>query len=321
MDQMTTRQQRKKRKKRRRKWLLITPFLIVFTIAILYLANVYFTAKSTIDNAHDSNTRSGSDLRDGLVDPSKDHVSVLFIGVDRGGARETSSNGLSDALILATFNKDLKSVKMLSIPRDSYVYVPMRDTYTKINHAHAYGGPTATIDTIEHLFEIPVDYYVSVNFDAFIDVVDALNGIKVEVPYELHEMDSNDTKNAIHLLPGMQSLDGEEALALARTRKMDSDLERGKRQQLIMTAIFDKAVSMDGVINVNDVIRAVGDNMKTSMTFNEMTSFIPFLSKGSINIESLNLEGHDLWTDAYYFELDEVHLEEVKQELKDHLEL
>src|SRR5699024_7601359 len=119
------------------------------------------------------------------------------------------SNGLSDALILATLNKDEKSVKLLSIPRDSYVEVPGYNK-TKINHAHSHGGPQLTIETVENLFDIPVDYFVKINFEAFIDVVDALNGITVDVPYELKEQNSKDKAGAIHLQPGEQLLDGEE---------------------------------------------------------------------------------------------------------------
>src|SRR5690606_21377009 len=108
------------------------------------------------------------------------------------------------------------------------VYIPEVGYNDKINHAHAFGGPKATIETVEQLLDVPVDYYVKLNFHAFTEVVDVIGGITAEVPYELWESDSNDKKNAIHLLPGEQLLNGEQALALARTRKYDSDIERGK---------------------------------------------------------------------------------------------
>ena len=104
--------------------------------------------------------------------------------------------------------------------------------------------PLATIETVEELFEIPVDYYVKMNFNAFIDVVDAIGGIDVEVPYDRTEKDEND-KYTIHLKKGLQHLDGKHALALARTRKLDTDVERGKRQQMILQAIMKEAVSVN----------------------------------------------------------------------------
>src|SRR5699024_4841435 len=164
----------------------------------------------------------------------------------------------TDALMLATLNKDDKSVKLLSIPRDSYVYVPEVGYETKINHAHSFGGPKATIDTVENLLGIPVDYYARINFSAFMDVVDK-----------------------VHLYEGEQELDGEEALAFARTRKMDSDVERGKRQQEILQALLTKALSVKSVLKYDDVIDSIGKNMKTNMTYKEMKSFFGYLNKGS----------------------------------------
>src|SRR5690606_41978024 len=101
------------------------------------------------------------------------------------------TNTRSDALLLATLNEKEKSVKLLSIPRDSYVYIDEVGYSTKINHAHSYGEPKATIETVEDLLEIPVDYYVRLDFEAFMHIVDALNGIEVEVPYKFTEQESN----------------------------------------------------------------------------------------------------------------------------------
>ncbi|GEM02124.1 cell envelope-related function transcriptional attenuator common domain-containing protein [Halolactibacillus halophilus] len=317
-----TRRKYKKHKQKKKKILRTTIIILVALLIMIgvYLTNIYFNAKNAVDEAFDSAGRDKSELRDITVDPEKDHVSILFIGVDNGGGRDTSSNGLSDALILTTFNKNDHSIKMLSIPRDSYVYVPLRDTHTKINHAHSYGGPKASIETIENLFDIPIDYFVSINFDAFIDIVDELNGINVEVPYELYEMDSNDNKDAIHLLPGKQNLNGEEALALARTRKLDNDIERGKRQQMIISAILKRSISVNAVLNANDLISVVGDNMKTNMSFDEIKSFAPYALNKDLAIDHLEIKGSDMVTDAYYYKLDETHLTDIKQILQSHLE-
>src|SRR5699024_9139562 len=148
------------------------------------------------------------------------------------------------------------------IPRDSYVYIPQVNYKDKITHAHAYGGTKASIDTVEELFDIPVNYYVKMNFNAFIDVVDALGGVVVEGQYVRIDKDEND-KNAIHLMPDFQRLDGRHTLALARTRKLDSDIERGKRQQMILQAMIKEATSITSISKYGDVINALGDNMKT----------------------------------------------------------
>lgn len=310
---------KKKRRKRVTLWIL-TPIFVLVLGATSYGAFLYNKAHSVMDDSYQPVERN-TEKRVAKADPKMDNTSVLFIGVDDSNTRNYDSGSRSDALMLATFNEKAKSIKLVSIPRDSYVYIPEVDKEDKITHAHAFGGPAATIETVEELFDIPVDYYVKMNFNAFIDVVDALGGIEVDVPYELSEMDSEDRKNAIHLEEGFQELDGEEALALARTRKKDSDIERGKRQQEILKAIINKAVSAKGVTKYADVIEAVGDNLTTDLSFNDMKSFIDYLTAGtSLQIETLSLKGENSYIGSvYYYQLDQAELDLTKQLLKSHL--
>lgn len=310
-----------KRKKSRKKlaiWIL-TPIFVLLLGSVGYLANLYIKAEQVANKSYES--LDGTDKL--VADLTKiDNMSVLFIGVDDSESRNYQDVTRSDALMLATFNKEANSVKLLSIPRDSYVYVPERDDYTKINHAYAAGGVKSSIETIENLLGIPVDYYVRMNFYAFIDVVEALGGVEVEVPYELYEKNSDDKHNAIHLEEGLQTLNGEEALAFARTRKQDTDMLRGQRQQDLIKAIVDKAASATSLSKYTDVLEALGDNMKTNLTFSQMKSFMALAIKNKgFEIDTLQLQGSDSMIDnIYYYELDEAALEETKQTLKNHLE-
>lgn len=318
--------QRGKKKKRNKKVMvaILVPTVTLIVVLGIWVYSIFNQVNRAVESSHESIGREYvTKAANQDVNPMEDNVSILLIGVDHGGARDTGNHGLSDALILATLNKNDNSVKLLSIPRDSYVYVPIRDRYTKINHAHSYGGAGATIETVEHLLDVPIHYYTRINFDAFIDIVDVLDGVQVDVPYELWEMDSNDKPNAIHLLPGKQMLNGEEALAFARTRKKDNDLERGKRQQELLKAIVDRAVSLNTILsgNITPLIKAVEKNATHNMTFNDIISFANFGLSGKLSIETLNLSGTDLWTDAYYFQLDEESLAENKLILQEHLEL
>lgn len=313
---------KKKRKLKKRAFVVL--FLLIAVIAVVgYLAYLYITASSVFGDAYEDDGREKSELRERAVDPKKDNVSVLIMGVDASDTRKNEENARADSLMVATFNKKDKSVKLLSIPRDSYVYIPEVGYETKINHAYAFGGTMGTIDTVENLLDIPIDYYVKVNFEAFIDVVDAVNGVQVDVPYELTEMDSKDKKDSIHLMPGKQELNGEEALALARTRKLDNDIERGKRQQEILNAVVDKAISFGSIFKYDDMIRGVGNNMTTNMTFGEMKHFLSYGTKGkNLNMENLSLEGHDYQpSNTYFWQIDEASLADVKEELKAHLEI
>lgn len=120
------------------------------------------------------------------------------------------------------------------------VYIFHLEKLDKITHAHVFGGVESTRDTVERFLNVPVDYYVKFNFESFVQIVDSLGGIDIDVPVTFTEQDSKDQAGMIHLEKGYQHLNGEQALALARTRKIDSDAMRGQRQQLVIEAIAKK---------------------------------------------------------------------------------
>lgn len=316
------------KKRKSSKFSLIIKISLLLAASLLICATAYgvyitkqaeYAANEAFEALEGRNTPNSSDEK---AKPVNENVSILFVGVDDSENRgQGSENSRSDALILATLNNTTKTIKMLSIPRDSYVHIPKVGYKDKITHAHALGGTLTTIETVEELFDIPVNYYVRMNFNAFIDVVDALGGIEAEVPYALHEKDEFD-RNTVNLQPGLQHLNGRQALALARTRKLDSDIERGKRQQEILTAIIKQVASVGSITKYDDVIKAVGNNMKTDMTFDEMKSFLSYLSQGMPRIDYLTLDGSDdMSTGVYYYQLDENSVEEVKNTLQNHLGL
>lgn len=311
---------KKKGKKKRKRILLwiIMPILLLIVGATAYGGFLYNKAESVMNKSYKPIDR---DTKAAKTNVKLENTSILFIGVDDSEKRKASGSSRSDALMLATFNKEDKSIKLLSIPRDSYVHIPEKDIYTKINHAHAYGGVKLTLETVEELLDVPVDYYVKMNFNAFIDVIDALDGVQVDVPFTFSEQDSKDHAKAITLKKGLQELDGEEALAFARTRKIDNDIQRGLRQQQIFKAILAKGASIKSITNYTDVMEAVGKNMSTDLTFDQMKSFISYVQAGSgIDVESMSLKGSDSYIDrVYYYQLDEAALEETKSKLKAHL--
>src|SRR5699024_3514718 len=327
-----SRQTKKKRVLKKRYKTLIALLIIIALAVGGYFAYLYVQAKQSANEAHDGSEYTRSDLRDQDIDPKLDNFSMLLMGIDSSETRGSDDEARTDALMVATFNKEDKSVKLLSIPRDSLVDIPDYTTEdgeekegyaTKINHAHAMGGVDLTVDTVEDTLDIPIDYYARVNFDAFMDVIDVLDGIDFDVPDDFSEQDSTDKADAIELQKGEQTLDGEEALALARTRKMDSDMERGKRQQEIIQAIADKTLSAKSVLKYGDLMKADGSNMKTNMEFNDMKSFFGYLTKGTnIDIDALSIDGRDYMpTNAYYWKLDERSLALTSNILKKHLDI
>lgn len=306
---------------------IVKTLLVLATITLLCVAiyGVYLTkqAEVAVTQAHEKiEGRENSSKRDMQVEPLKDNLSILLIGVDDSEVRQQGADySRSDALMLATLNNKSKTVKLVSIPRDAYVHIPAIGYSDKITHSHSKAGTLGTIETVEELFDVPVDYYVRMNFNAFIDVVNALDGVEADVPYELLEKDEFD-QTAVHLMPGVQTLNGSEALAFARTRKQDTDVDRGKRQQQLVQAIMKKAASMDAVLKYDDVLRAVGDNMKTDLTFSEIKSLLYYLSKGMPQIDTLTLEGEDVLLPAgYYYDVNETSRQMISEKLREHLGL
>ena len=322
----TSKSQERKKKEKESGGCLWKILLVVLILLLAfgggYIYYLFHSGKKAAENAYVENSRTKSELRDESVQPLTDNISIMIVGIDDSEKRsQGEGNSRSDALLVATLNNKDKSIKLVSIPRDSYVYIPTVGYKDKITHAHAYGGIDATRETVEGLLNVPIDYYFRVNFDAFIEIVDALGGVTVDVPYEINELDEND-KRTVHLMPGTQEVNGREALALARTRHQDSDVERGKRQQMILEAIASKATSVTSFTKYDKVLAAVGNNMQTDMTFDEMKSLFAYLQNGMPEIDSLSLKGSDdMSSGIYYYLLQDDSLLETRQTLQKHLGL
>lgn len=305
---------------KKRKWLKI--ILFTFLAAFVFSGSVvaYFAFRVQTVTSHSPELVRGtkSELREEPVQISHDNFSILFLGLDD---RDGTLEGRTDALILATFNAEQGTVKMVSIPRDSLVEIPGREKRDKINHAHAYGGLDLAIETVENMFSIPVDYYVRLNFTAFVEIIDALGGIEINVPYTFTEQDSQDRQNAITLYEGWRTLNGEEALAYARMRYHDptGDIGRGERQQEIIKATIKKAASISSVTKYSELLDSLEDHLTTNISFTNMLALHKY--RNSLGeIESLKLEGEGISINGiYYYKLSEESLESVKQELRKHL--
>ena len=204
-------------------------------------------------------------------------------------------------MILSTFNQKKHQIRMLSIPRDTISYIPKVGYYDKITHAHAYGGPLAAMDSVEATMNVPVDYYVRINMKAFVEAVDELGGIYYDVPYNLNEPNSDDT-GRIKIKKGYQKLNGDQALAVARTRHHDSDLKRGQRQMELIKILFQKAQNLKSIDKLDNVISIVGKNAKHNLTQKEIKSLAKMYLGGNTEIKTSQLKGKDDYlNDIYYY--------------------
>ena len=262
---------------------------------------------------------------------------MLLLGIDseQDDIRKSSSfNG--DTIMMVTFDPETLSTTMFSIPRDTYVKMACGGRTTKINHA-SWGGTSCMVKTVENLTGIKIDYYAKINFKGVVDLVNILGGINVDVPVKFCEQNSDRQwgDKTICLEPGMQKLDGEQALALARHRKTLplGDFQRGQNQQLVVEGMIGSLKNVKSVEDFYKILDTIGKNMDTNMTTEEMLSFYNIgknllLKSGDVklNITKTFLTGYDQYitvgnSKSYTFQYYKQSLAEIVKAMKINLGL
>lgn len=202
---------------------------------------------------------------------SRHTVNILLVGAD-SDYEETrpialkNTHGRSDALMVVRLDFDNNKISVLSIPRDTAVFIPHYDNKIhKINAAHAFGGPTLTQQTVESAFGIHTDYYLSLNFDAFQKVVDAVDGVDLNVGPVALNYDDNWGHLHIHLKPGFQHLTGYTAMGYVRIRHNDDDLHRAQRQHAFIEAMRAKIMNRDTFAKLPNALNQVTQNIDSNL--------------------------------------------------------
>lgn len=209
-------------------------------------------------------------------------TNILLIGTD-GRTLEESSR--SDSIIIATIDSINQKIKFTSIMRDTYVKIPEHGEQ-KINAAHAFGGPELLMQTIKENFGLSLDKYIVVNFWGFEDIVDAMGGLDIEVKdYEINEINKyigevRDDKSPPLEHEGLQNLDGQQALAYARIRKVgNGSYERTERQRYVMTLLSQKGKEISPLKYpsvANALLGCVKTNIEPVNLFNYAYTFYKF---------------------------------------------
>lgn len=303
-------------KKKKRTWVKVLGIvaLLLFVGAGAYIYSVYHSLTKAVDTMHQPIDREKSDRREEQVTlEKKDPFSILILGVDQ---REGDS-GRSDTTIVLTVNPNLNSIKMLSIPRDTRTEIVGRGTQDKINHAYAFGREEMAMNTVENFLDIPIDYYVRVNMEGFKDIVDAVGGIQVNNTLSFSQDGNNFNE-------GLISLNGDQALSFVRMRKQDpqGDFGRQQRQRQVIQGVVNRGASFSSLTKFDDIFGALGKNVKTNITFDEMVDIQANYKNAAKNIEQLQMTGKGTTIDSiYYLVVSEEEKARVQNELKGHLEL
>jgi len=246
-----------------------------------------------------------------LIDEgNQDIVNILLIGA---ATNNPNNPGLTDSLMVLSINKTAGVVSAVSIPRDLYVYLP-RFNMQKINTAYFYGeenrveggGFKLLTDAVRYNLGLNIDYYVRVNYTGFGDIIDALGGIDITVDCVIRdwklkspELDKQVADNyEVYTLPiGLQHMDSDLALWYVRSRKTSSDLDRGRRQQDMLRAIWRKIRASNMLQSLPQTWDALSRNVITNMTLADVAGMLPI---------ALNLDTSDI----RYFTFRQLH--EVK---------
>ena len=229
---------------------------------------------------------------------SRMQIRILFImylsGIDTYGGISTRSR--SDVNILAVVNTETKDILLLSTPRDYYIsYSETGGAKDKLTHAGIY-GINASIDALEQLYDVDVNYYLRVNFSGFIDIINALGGVDVNSDYDF-------IARGTEIHKGVNHLTGEEALSFARERYSfkDGDFQRGRNQMEVIRAVIQKTASSSLLTNYMSVMNAVAGSFETNMSQEEISDLVKMQlsDMASWNITSYTSEGQVSSAETY----------------------
>ncbi len=218
---------------------------------------------------------------------------VLNIYISGSDTRESTlpSRSRSDVNILASINTQTHQVLLISTPRDYYVPLSISNGVPdKLTHAGIY-GVQVSMDTLSMLYEVPIDYYFRVNFNGFVDIIDALGGIDV---YSDYTFDSGNV-SGYHFNEGWNSVNGEEALAFCRERYAfaSGDRQRGKNQMAVIQGVLNKATSPAILSNYTSVLDSAAGCMETNVPYDTIAEIVrdQLAGGGSWNVVSYSVDG------------------------------
>ena len=207
---------------------------------------------------------------------SKKVINFLLIGGDE-------EQELADVIMLASVNKDTKQIFLTSVMRDSYTYIPIKnaDTYGKMNAVYYYGGAAMLVNAIERDFKIDVDYYVTVNYEMFVGLVDALGGVELDVQeYEARAVADElryvwQVKEEDRECPWGEkvTLNGYQALTFCRIRHcdVDADISRTRRQRQFITALIERSRQVK-MSQIDDLLEQFFPYIRTDCPKSEIAS-------------------------------------------------
>ena len=236
-----------------------------FLIALLVVLGSFFATKLILDKFEasemDYTYKDIPNYDDDAVKAADGEYLILLVGVDKNGDDDNNTDFTrTDTIMLLKANTKTGKMDLMSIPRDSRIKI--RDKFDKVNHAHAFGGIELTMQTLRSFLGLDIDYYVQIDYQALINIIDALGGVDYDVPEGI-----NIDKGKVQIQPGENHLDGNEVMWYLRTRNIynNGDIGRVNTQQGFVKAMVDELVKKSKKMNLMTFISNYLKYVKTNL--------------------------------------------------------
>lgn len=286
-------------------WILF--LVLAFLVILAMAAGLYFISKIQEIDSEPLKNVSVNEMSDAHIG---DYTNIIIFGVD-SRANDLRQNTRSDSIILASINKKTHDVTLTSLYRDTYVRIPEHG-YTKINHAYSYGGPELAVNTINENFDLNVQDFITVNFSALSNVIDALGGIELKIQkkerkwvnaYARDVARINGTEYTKIKKAGRQTVTGVQATGYCRVRyTAGGDFTRAKRQRKVLKAIFAK-MKKSSPVTLYRVMNEMLPQIYTSLSTRDilqLAKYLPFYEIKNSKGFPYRLDGHRASDGIFY---------------------
>lgn len=301
-------------KNKRKKW---TIFFIVLAATLITVSGAYIRARlAKVENAIHQEVETVNLREKEITD--NDSFSVLLLGIDNGAYGRGTEVGRSDTMLVVTVNEKLGKTTIVSIPRDSYTEIVGYGTNDKINHAYAFGQEKMSINSVQNMLNVPIDYYVTVDMGGLMGLVDAVGGLDITpvltFTYEGESFTEGEDRH----------VDGEAALRYARMRYDDpeGDMGRQKRQQYVIQKLVEKLLNITSITRYEEILKTLENSVRTNFTLDKLLSIKNNYPKALKNFESDKISGSGTMIGGiYYFVVPEDERLRISNLLRENLEL
>jgi LCP family protein required for cell wall assembly len=251
-------------------------FKVLFIILIILLLIIGSVAVFLVNKLNKINyveiSKEEIEVNTGVEENLSGYRNIALFGIDTRD--DTYEGSRSDCIMIASINHDTKEIKIVSVYRDTYLNIPGRGL-DKVNHAYAYGGPVLSMSTLNTNLDLDITEFATVNFTSTKDIINAIGGVTLTV-----------TDAEAKSIPRISSggtylLDGEQALAYGRIRKIDNDYKRTERMRTVVMAVFEKAKTMS-ITELNKLANQLLPEIYTNISATEILALIPKIYSYSI---------------------------------------